>query len=211
MVSRSAKTCPGCGAKMSRQRTSFFTILVALLLIFVLYRCVVNISSVPTTPDRQTSETSSSVIPPTKESPSWTYSTSTDKLTDKPIHYAHFIAKTGVIYNVQAWVRCKTDNKALDIFFEVGDFIGSGDVRSGGIKVEYRFDNGDVKVTEFNASTEGKAVFVEDYDIPAFLTGMSQSHTLKLRVYDFRGTPHDAEFSLRGSSSAIAKVKNACS
>ena len=127
-VSRSAKNCPGCGAKMSRQRTSAGTWLVFVLLMLVFYTWSQIDESTPSRSTYSSPSTASSPGgAPQRTGPSWTYSTSKDDLTDEVVHYAHFRASKGFIYDVGAWVRCKSGSRKFEIIFEVGDFIGSGD------------------------------------------------------------------------------------
>lgn len=196
---------------MSRQRTSAGTWLVFVLLIFVFYTWSQVDESIPsrsTAPSPSTAASPGGA--PQRTGPSWTSYTSKDDLTDEVIHYAHFKAAEGRIYDIQAWARCKTSEKEFDIIFEVGDFIGSGDYDTGGIKVEYRFDGNAVKTTDFIASTTGKNIFVRRSDIPEFVFGMTKGNRLRLRVYDYTDTPHDADIPLRGSSTTISKVYDAC-
>lgn len=209
-VSRTAKTCPNCGAKMSRQRTSATTWMLAIIFGFLIYSTFSTNQPSTSNPSASLKTPSGSAAPSVQE-PTWSYWHSQDKLTDEDVHYAHFKAKKGWLYNVESWVRCKTKKKEFDIFFEVGEFIGSGDFETGMVKVEYRFDAAPISIASFHASTDGTNIFVPTSKVSEFVSGMVKGNRLRLRVYDYEGTAHDAEIPLKGTATTIPKVVEACS
>ncbi len=156
-------------------------------------------------PARQTPTTTRSTTPPTTL-PQWRYYRAADGLTNAAIHVANFVVSKGPVYNVEVWVRCNTGTQLLRIGFEVGDFIGTSHTP----KVEYRFDDGEVKRLNFSIGTEGKVIFVPLYRNKDFASSMMTHSRLRLRVRDYQGTAHDAEYPLRGSSKAISKVLAVC-
>jgi len=259
-ISKTAKKCPNCGSKISDQRTSAFTWIVAIVfgfsLFFILspdtFTTASNlfpgklttasdfISDKSTTASTYISDklttasdfisdklTSSSTSKPTspalttnttsKPAADWNYWVSKDEFTHEDVHHANFKTNDSGLNEVQPWVICRSKDKELEIFFEVGELIGSGDVRPQGVKVEYHFDLEPIETANFGTSTGFSAtsgrnyLLLPTYMYSEFVTGLTNGSKLQFRLYNYQGSQHDAEIPLRGNSAAISKVLQACS
>jgi len=157
-----------------------------------------------------------SSIPTSKPETNWNYWVSEDEFTHEDVHHAHFKTNDGRLDEVQPWVVCRTKGKELDIFFEVGELISSGDFRPEGVKVEYRFDLDPIETANFSASTGFSAssgrnyLFVPTNKYSEFMAGFTNGNKLQLRIYNYQGILHNVEIPLSGTSTAIPKVLQAC-
>lgn len=104
------------------------------------------------------------------------------------------------------WFRCNVDEK-LEVLFELGDYIGSVDRQ---VKVEYRFDNGPIVQSTFGLGTKGMAIFAPKDELHSLISGLKISNTIRVRAFDYQGTPHDLDLPLVNSSEPIGKIQKAC-
>lgn len=132
----------------------------------------------------------------------WRYSKQIDEFTD----ISTFVASS---YSVSGkGVAAVTCNEKLkfNLYFSVGEYIGSDDKYT----VRYRVDKKDPESGKWGVSTEGVGVFASEKDKVHLAREMLFGDLLLLEVTDFRGTPHQAKYSLKGAQSAIGKVLDAC-
>jgi len=290
-ISKTAKKCPNCGSKMSDQRTSAFTWIVAIVFGFSLFfilspdtftsasnlfsgksttasdfisdksttasdfisdkstaasdfisdksttasnyisdklttasdfisdKLTSSSTSKPTSPTLTTNTTSKPLTTNTTSKPAanWNYWVSKDEFTHEDVHHANFKTNDSGLNEVQPWVICRSKDKELEIFFEVGELISSGDFRPQGVKVEYHFDLEPIETANFGTSTGFSAssgrnyLLLPTYMYSEFVTGLTNGSKLQFRLYNYQGSQHDAEIPLRGNSAVISKVLQACS
>jgi hypothetical protein len=102
-------------------------------------------------------------------------------------------------------IRCR--EKTVDVFFSPSEYIGSGEER----RVIYRINEGQAVETRWSSSTNGKAVFVPSPNVStSFLLALPDNGSLFVRLFDFRGVPHDATFKLGNVSEITTKVVGTC-
>jgi len=173
-----------------------------------------KLTSSSTSKPASSARTTNTISKPTISKPKgdWNYWVSEDEFTHEDVHHAHL--KTN---DVQPWIVCRTKDKELEIFFEVGELISNGDFRPEGVKVEYHFDLEPIETTNFSASKGLSVSAGRNYLLlPAnkyseFVTGLTNGGKLQLRVYDYQGSSYYAEIPLGGTATTIPKVLQACS
>ena len=126
----------------------------------------------------------------------WALDEKTDPLTDQLKTTAVLKGEPGTLF-----VRCKGNEMSVIIDFD--DFLDIEPVR-----VQFRFDKGNLIQGLWSPSTEGTALFVPDYGI--FAQTIINSTTLIIEAKDFHGTSHRVNFDLTGASSVVPKVFNNC-
>ena len=82
----------------------------------------------------------------------------------------------------------------------------AGDIRSESFQTRYAVDGGEVQVTQWNESNQNEATFVPGRETEAFLDTLRQGERLVVRVTDFSGENHTAEFELAGMEEALAQL-----
>lgn len=88
-VSDSAKTCPHCGAKVPQSNTAvkFFVVIVGLcVLLAIIYGSLSQTAAPPSPSTGMADKTAPTVAVDT--TPHWTYRTSTDEMSSKPVKFA---------------------------------------------------------------------------------------------------------------------------
>jgi len=132
----------------------------------------------------------------------WSYSNEVDEFADTSVHIASVNSLSGRGFAV---VKCDAKKK-LEVYLSVGEFIGSED----SYPVRYRIDKRSPESSKWSVSTKGTSVFVRNFDKVDLVRNLLSGDELLLEVTDFRGTPHQSKYSLKGSSTAIGKVLDAC-
>lgn len=137
------------------------------------------------------------------EGADWQYAVKVDRFTDAKVHTGSITADSGEGFGV---IRCD-ESKKLEIFFSVGEFIGS----EGQFPIRYRIDKHDVVPDKWGVSTQGTSVFVGAIEKAPFARKLADgASNLLLEIKDYRGTAHQAKFSLQDSNDVISKVLEAC-
>lgn len=132
----------------------------------------------------------------------WSYSNEVDEFADTSIHTASVNSLSGKGFVV---ARCN-EKKKLEVYLSVGEFIGSRD----SYPVRYRIDKGSPQSSKWGVSTKGTDVFVNNFEKVDLARNLMSGDQLLLEVEDFRGTPHQSKYSLKGSSIALGRVLDAC-
>lgn len=133
----------------------------------------------------------------------WQYSESKDGFSDTITAVARTDSSTGYII-----ARCKENQ--FDLYFSVGEYIGSGDGPAGLIDVRYRLDEEPTKTSRWFTSTDGKSVFVSANEDIYLARRMLTSNKLLLEVKDFSGTPHESSYLISNANQSIGKVLDLC-
>lgn len=219
-VSTKAKACPNCGAKAPK-KTSLFTWLVLIFIIFIVY--VANqsptskVSSKSSNSQHNNLSTMSAkkVAPP---KPSWTTSTSKDKMTGKMSAYASSpiakpIKKMEFPYSdVHAWlgVGCNNENEWVYIGFNNAPNLANTETEEGYnvIRTRIKWDNeieGVVLTQDWGASF----IHFRNDNSAISKIAASSSALLELQWHGQQSTYF--EFSLNGSSGALKEIRGKCS
>jgi hypothetical protein len=132
----------------------------------------------------------------------WIYKKSVDDFNDETIYTASISLKS---VNQNIVVRCD-ENKEFDLFFTVGEFIGS----HSNFDVKYRIDKNETMTDKWDISTQGTSVFVGEREKYKLAREMINGEKIVIAVADFRGTTNKAKFSLKGAKSKIEPVMLAC-
>jgi len=216
-VSTQAKTCPKCGAKAPK-KTSIFTWLVLIFIVFIVY----SVSQSPTTSvnsvssnDSQKSLTTQKT-PPAK--PTWTTSTSKDKMTGKLSSYASSpIAipsrKMGFPYaDVHAWlgVGCNKNDEWVYVGFNSAPNLANTETKDGYnlIKTRIKWD-GAVKNATLTQDWGASFIHFRNGNSAISKIVSSKSALLELQWHGEQSAYF--EFSLNGSSAALKKIRAKCS
>lgn len=216
-VSTKAKVCPNCGAKTPK-KTSLFTWIILIFIVFVIYA----VSKAPSTPvksgsyKKPASQTTATKAKITK--PSWGTTSSKDKMTGKKSSYASSptVAATkrmGFPYSdVKAWlgVGCDATSEWAYIGFNKAPNLSDTETKDGYNLIRTRVKWGD-KVVNTTLTQKWGASFIHfDDDKPAISNIVNYSSALlELKWHGEQGTYF--EFSLKGSSAALKKIRKECS
>jgi len=137
------------------------------------------------------------------------FHSSVDEMTDSKRYSVLFLSENYGKYRHKgkALMLYRCSNGKADFYAKTpGDFVGSH-IPKG---VDYRADKNDqVKIyaNDLSPSADGKAVFIEDEAKTDMIKAIKAGNTLKLRVYDFRGSSEALfTFNLKGSTAAINKA-----
>ena len=101
-------------------------------------------------------------------------------------------------------VRCKEHKTELAVLTQ-GAFLGLSDA----LKVTYRIGDAAPISAMWNAASGGQGAF-SPAAVP-FIRALPDDGKLFFRIFDFKGTPHDASFNLDKVSDVRSKVAIACS
>lgn len=218
-ISSKAKVCPKCGAKVAK-KTSLFTWLVLVIIVFVIYS-----ANNPTTSTRTTSnlESSSStkpeavkkVIPP---KPSWKTSTSKDEMTGKFSAYAHSpIAypseKMSFPYgNVHSYmgIGCDSDSEWVYYGFNAAPNLTKDETKDGYNLIETRVRWND-NVENVTLTQEWGDKFISFRNDSSAISSISASKTALLELQWHGEQPVYFNFTLNGSSKALSEIRSLCS
>jgi hypothetical protein len=132
----------------------------------------------------------------------WAYSNKIDEFADTSTHTALVNSHDNKGFAV---VKCNEKEK-LELYFSVGEYIGSED----SYPVRYRVDKNTPESGKWGVSTKGTSSFVDNRDKVHLARMLMSGNQFLLEVTDFRGTPHKSKYSLAGSTESIGKVLDAC-
>ncbi|MES2661810.1 MAG: zinc ribbon domain-containing protein [Pseudomonadota bacterium] len=217
-VSTSAKACPKCGAKVPK-KTSLFTWLVVLLIIFILYSANQNRSSdkslkINTGIATQNNE---SLEVETPSQPTWTTSISTDEMTGK--FSAHATSPTAYptkkmsfpYHNVYSWIGIGCDKNSQWVYFGFNSApnLTKDQTKDGYSLTKTRIKwNNSVENVSLTQDWGSKFIHFENYS--AAISKIAASNTALLELQWHGEQPTFFEFSLKGSSKAFAEIKSRC-
>lgn len=218
-VSTKANACPKCGAKAPK-KTSLFTWLVLIFIIFIVYAVNQNTTS----PNRsklssvsssaQKSEIVKKVVPP---KPSWVTSTSTDKMTGEFSAYAHSptaypSAKMEFPYHdVNSWmgVGCDAKNEWVYFGFNSAPNLANDKTEDGYNLIRTRIKWND-NVENVSLTQDWGAKFIHFRNDASAISKISASSTALLELQWHGNQPTYFKYSLNGSSKAIAEIRAKC-
>jgi hypothetical protein len=218
-VSTGAKSCPKCGATVPK-KTSLFTWLVLLLIVFIVYAG----SKAPSTPKIQNATPVSDVKPKSESAkkaeppkPSWVTSTSKDKMTGaltafafspeiKPSQRMDF-----PYHDVISWMGVGCDSKNEWVFFGFSDSPNLvNDQTEDGYNLIPTRIRWDKKVVNVALTQDWGSKFIHFTDDAATISKISASNTVLLELQWHGQQPTYFEYSLSGSSKAIADMREKC-
>lgn len=130
----------------------------------------------------------------------WTYNSKVDKFTDNTVYTASVNSGDGFIT-----ARCD-EKKQFELYLSVGEFIGS----RANYDVRYRIDKNNLESSKWSPSSNGTSVFATNPDKFDVARKLMFGDFVLVEVTDFRGTPHQSRYSLKGSARAIGRVLDAC-
>jgi len=217
-VSTRAKTCPKCGAKAPK-KTSAFTWLVLIFMIFIIYSIsqspTSSVNSASSLNNSQKLEITQNKVPP---KPTWTTSTSKDKMTGKLSAYANSpisfsTRKMEFPYaDVHAWigVGCDKKNEWVYVGFNSAPNLANTETKDGYnlIKTRLKWDG---VVKNVTLTQDWGASFIHFRNGKSAISRIvsSKSALLELQWHGQQSTYF--EFSLKGSSAALKKIRAKCS
>jgi len=223
-VSTKAKTCPKCGAKAPR-KTSLFTWLVLLFIIFVIYAANQEPTSTGNSSSYQSQSNSSSssiksekvkYTPPPK--PSWTTSSSTDKMTGKKSAYASSPRENPTkrmsfpYSDVQAWLGVGCDGESEWVYFGFNNAPNlSNDETEDGynlIRTRVKWDD---EIENVSLTQDWGAKFIHFRDDSSAISKIAASNKALLELQWHGQQSTYFEFSLNGSSKALSEIRGKCS
>ncbi len=215
-VSTKAEACPKCGAKI-KKKTSAFTWLVLFLIIFIVY--VANQGTTPTSSTKSSAslDNSNTNINATPKTPSWTTHTSKDKMTGKFSAYATSprvepTKRMSFPYgDVTSWigVGCNSEDEWVYFGFNKTPNISNDDTKDGFNLITTRVKwNSNVETVELTQSWG--ADYIHFRNDRSAISKIAASNTVLLEL-DWHGQSGVYfEYSLKGSSKAISKIRSQC-
>jgi RNA polymerase subunit RPABC4/transcription elongation factor Spt4 len=221
-VSTKAKACPKCGAK-SPKKTSVVTWLVLVLIVAGVY----GVSQSPNYPNSsenkkdvsagQNAKIASKVKPTPKPKPAWRSFTSKDEMTGKLQAFAHSpqtypTRRMEFPYDgVEAWIGAGCDGKSEWVYigFNSAPNLANDETEDGYslISTRIKWDDSleNVKLTQ-----DWGAKFIHFREDSSALSKIAVSSKALLELQWHGEQPTYFEFSLNGSSKAIAEMRNKC-
>lgn len=125
-----------------------------------------------------------------------------DLMTDQAVASAVTLAKaTSGPYGDRHLLALRCKGEAAQILVNWQDYLGD-DARS----VSYRVDQGEIKRVQAEMDTEGVATFLK----PSVIQDLLPGNRVVVEVRDYRGTRHQAAFSLRGITAAWGAIEAHC-
>jgi hypothetical protein len=218
-VSTKAKTCPKCGAKAPR-KTSLFTWLVLFFIVFIVYAA----NQSPTTPrPAKTTTTTSGTQKPKPENkattpkPSWVTFTSRDEMTGKFSAYAHsptaYPSKKMEFpyHDVNSWmgVGCDAKNEWVYFGFNSAPNLANDQTEDGYNSIHTRIKWNE-HVENVSLTQDWGAKFIHFSNDASAISRIKSSNTALLELQWHGEQPTYFQYSLEGSSKAIAEIKEKC-
>lgn len=218
-VSTQAKNCPNCGAKPPR-KTSAFTWLVLILIVFIVYFQVQSPSTtsgshVTESESNRSSQNSGQGSVPA--APSWRNTTSRDEMTGEQSVYAvspRVTSNTAMEFpyqNTQAWlaVGCDSDSEWAYFGFTNAPNLNNTDTEDGYniVRTRVRWDNA-VETTTFTQRWGDSFLHFRKGDSAIANIAAANSVMLELNWHGQR--PVYFEVTLNGSSGAITAMREQC-
>lgn len=215
-ISSKAKTCPKCGA-MVPKKTSLVTWLFLFLIIVIIISANLGPTknnSSSTINSSQNSQTNTKVVPP---KPSWSTSTSKDKMTGKFSAFAsspttYPTKQMSFPYNnVNSWigVGCDGESEWAYFGFNLDPNLSGTETKNGYNLISTRI-KWDKKVENIDLTQQWGAKFIHFQNGSAAISDITSSNKVLLELnWHGEGTVY-FEYSLRGSSKAISKIRAEC-
>lgn len=132
----------------------------------------------------------------------FTYVRSQDPITDEDESFVY----TESVYQQSrspsglAW-RC--EGKDLRLVLAAGDFLTSGQP----VDVQWRLDEEEpTERRPWTISTQGTGAFAPPADLVQLTEEAPNASRIRMRAYDYQGTPHDYEFRMEGLPDALAQL-----
>lgn len=219
-ISTKAEACPKCGAKTPK-RTSAFTWLVLILIIFGVYVANNGPSSSGSSylSGKGASSTGARVEPAVKEvrEPSWSTTSSRDEMTGKQSSYAvspMVRPKSPMTFpyvDTKAWmaVGCDKESEWAYIGFTKSPNLNNTETRDGYslIRTRFKWDES-VEIATFTQKWGDKFIHFQGEKRAISKVGESAIAVLEL---DWHGQSRvHFEFPLVGSSDAVTKIRKEC-
>ena len=220
-ISTKAEACPKCGAKAPK-KTSAVTWFVLILIIFGVY--VANMSPTPSSNSSSSGNVTSESKRKSKSAevktskPTWGNTQSKDEMTGKRSSYATSPtvgpnAPMDFPYqDTKAWlgVGCDGGSEWAYIGFSNSPNLNDTETEDGYNVIRTRFKWDDTVETDTLTQKWG-AKFIHFQDYRSAISHIASASVAVLEL-DWHGQrPVHFEFSLRGSSSALARMRNECS
>lgn len=219
-VSNKAKTCPNCGAKAPR-KTSLVTWIVLIFVIFVGYSVMQSPSTSSSARSNYSSTSSVSSGSNTAKTPppppKWHSFDSKDEMTGKVQGFAASprVSSTRPMEfpysGTQAWLGVGCDGKSewAYVGFTDSPNLNDTDTKSGYNVVTTRVRwNETVQTTKFTQKWGAKFLHFDSY--PAAIAKIAGNSTMLLELNWHGQQRVHFEFTLNGSSDAIAKMREIC-
>lgn len=218
-VSTKAAVCPKCGAKAPK-RTSPFTWVLLIFVVAGVYNFYLNLSpkSTSSTSDSSSSKESSSRKPFQAIEDVWQTVSSKDEMSGERSSYAispRVESKSPMSFpyhGTQAWlgIGCDKNNEWAYIGFTKEPNLTDAKHEAGYkiINTRFKWDER-LEVLSFTQKWGSKSI--QFYDQDSAISSAASAETAVLEL-DWHGQkPVHFEFSLKGSSSAILKIRSECS
>lgn len=221
-VSNKASKCPNCGAKPPK-KTSPVTWLVLIAIMFVVYvtstspdkdsPVVSSTSSAPPLP----SASEKPKVPPVSKKPQWRTFDSTDEMSGERKAFAvspHAVPTKRMEFpysDVDAWigVGCDKSSEWAYIGFSKAPNLNDTETKDGYNLINTRVKWGDSLVREILTQDWGaKYIHFQNYSTAIQKLAGSTGMMLELKWHSQGAVRFD--FSLKGSSKAIAEMRSAC-
>ena len=219
-ISTKADACPNCGAKAPK-KTSAFTWLVLFFILAIVYAMnkAPSGTSRPIQPSLGAASSSDSATAPVVEQkkPTWSTRRSADEMTGEMSSFASSPstrAKRGMSFPYQdtrAWlgVGCDGKNEWAYIGFSAAPNLDNTDTEDGynTFRTRVKWDD-TVEDTKF--TQDWGASFVHFRNDSAAISRIASANTAVVELaWHGQQTVH-FEFALRGSSSALGKIRSEC-
>lgn len=222
-VSAKAKICQQCGAKVPK-KTSLSTWLVLIFIVFIVYAASQNPvstggsvstkQSVSTSDSPTKTEVGKKVAPP---KPSWKTSSSKDEMTGKLSAYAHSpiaipTKKMSFPYgDVHGWlgIGCDSKNEWAYFGFNMAPNLTKDETKDGYNLIKTRVKWND-EVENVILTQEWGAKFIHFRNYSSAISKIAISNTALLELHWHGQQPTYFEFSLNGSSKALADIRAKC-
>lgn len=224
-VSDKAKTCPSCGAKVPK-KTSLFTWIIFIVFSIGLYTAVQipksnkRINSEPVNVNKQGSinslktDKAKKIVPP---KPSWTVSTSKDKMTNKFSAYAASpivfpTKRMSFPYNkVNSWmgVGCNSEREWAYLGFSHAPNLTKDETKDGYNLIVTRV-KWDKQVENTVLTQDWGAKFIHFREDSFAIAKITSSSSMLLELHWHGQQPAYFDFTLNGSSKALEKIRALC-
>lgn len=218
-VSSKAKACPKCGAKVPK-KTSLFTWLLLGFIAFVIYAANQSPSSISgssVTTEPAALATSEPINNFTIPIPSWSTSTTKNEMTGKFSSYAHSPEaypnkRMAFPYSdVSSWmgVGCDSDSVWVYFGFNTAPNLTNDETKDGYNLIRTRIKWNE-QVENVILTQEWGEKFIQFRDGESEISKISAARTALLELQWHGEQPAYFEYSLNGSSKAIAEIKAKC-
>ncbi|MGO3346051.1 MAG: zinc ribbon domain-containing protein [Marinomonas sp.] len=223
-ISSKAETCPKCGAKPPK-KTSLFTWLVLVIIVFVIY----SVSQSPTSTRVATKEkpSTSTQIDKAKKTPvkkiappkpSWNTTTSKDEMTGEFSAYAHSpmaypSEKMSFPYSdVRSWmgIGCNSKSEWVYFGFNTAPNLTKNKTKDGYNLIETRV-RWDKNVESVVLTQDWGAKFIHFRNDTSVMSKIASSNSALLELQWHGQQPVYFDFTLNGSAKALSDIRALCS